>query len=269
MKPGIHRGVSMAEYLALDAVSASLLHRFQPTALHARHYMTQPREDTTALMVGEAAHYAILEPDLFDARYAVIPQFGRSNADKAAKADWISAHPSIVALKQDEYDAAIGISKAVRAHAEASRYLYGRGQNEVTLVWNNDLVLCKARPDRIADVDGWTFVPDIKTCRNADAKWFSKAVHDYGYHQKAAWYLDALNAFAPRERRFLFIAVESAAPHAVAIYELTDDALAQGRDENAAALATYREAASTGIWPGYPTGIQYLDLPKYAQAARS
>jgi len=267
-EPGLHRGVPMAEYLALDAVSASLLRSFRKSPLHARHYMTQPREDTAALMVGEAAHYAILEPEKFSERYSVPPDVDRRT--KVGREDWqawIDSHPKCVPLRLEEYQAAQAISDRVKAHTEASRFLYGEGANELTLAWADDLVLCKARPDRIAVVDKFTWLPDIKTCRDASPWAFAKAAWDYGYHNKAAWYLDgAAQLFGKAERRMVFIAVESAPPHAIALYELTDEAIAQGRQENAAALTAYRNAMATGYWPGYPNHVQYLDLPKFAQA---
>lgn len=266
MKPGLHRGVDMATYLALDAVSSSLLHAFNPTALHAREYMTQPREDTSALMVGEAAHYAILEPALFPDRYHVPPDVDRRTKEGKAKwAEFVAAFPSGVALKADEYDRALSMSRAVHAHTEAQRYLAGPGMNEVTVLFERDGVACKCRPDRIVSVDDWTWIVDVKTCRSASPHGFSKAIYEHGYYMKAAWYLDALNALAPMERQFVFIAVENTPPFAVALYGLTDDAVGQGREDCAAAFATYRQCTDSGVWPGFPTDINYLDLPKWAQ----
>ena len=267
LAPGLHRDIPMADYLAMDGVSASLLHVLaSSTPAHARVYMTQPREDTTALIVGEAAHYAILEPELFGSRYLLPPDVDRRTKDgKAEWAAFVAANPSGVALVHDEYHRALAMAEAVRAHSEAGRYLYGRGLNEVTALWDDDGIACKARPDRVAAVDEWTWIVDVKTCRSASPHGFAKAIADYGYHQKAAWYVDALNALDPRERRFLFVAVEKEPPFAVALYELTDEAIGQGRAQNAAALATYRECRESGVWPGYPSGVEFLDLPKWAQ----
>ena len=265
----IQQNLTMAEYLAIDAVSASLLHKLATTTpLHARAYMTQPREDTAALILGEATHYAILEPELFHLRYCVAPKVDkRTKAGKEEWAEFVASHPKHVALSQEEFDAADAMRVATAAHGEALRYLHGPGMNEVTLTWTDKDtgLLCKARPDRICKVDGWTWVPDIKTCRSASPFMFSKAVAEYGYANKAAWYLDALDLKEKRERRFLFIAVESKPPHAVALYELTDEAIEQGRLENRAALLTLAECKKSGAWPGYDSGITYLDLPKWSQ----
>lgn len=265
----IRRGVSMGEYLALDAASASLLHVLATqTPMHAYAYMTEPREDTRALIRGEATHYAILEPELFDLRYAEPPQGdARTVACKAEWAAWKIAYPESVGIKHDDYVAAKGMNIAVRAHPEAMRFIAGAGMNEVTVTWTDEETgeLCKARPDRVAGVGGRTWIVDIKTCRSASAFMFSRAVADYGYHQKAAWYLDALDRIEKRPRRFLFLAVESEPPHAVALYELTDEAIEQGRRENRVALALLAECKRTKTWPGYSTEIQYLDLPRWKQ----
>jgi len=268
MNPGINRDVPMSQYLAIDAVSASLLHVVaSQTPLHAREYMTQPREDTSALMVGEASHYAILEPSLFPDRYHVPPECDRRTKEgKAIWADFLaSLPPEGVALKADEYNRAKAMALAVHRHAEAERFLVGPGMNEATVLFERDGVPCKARPDRVTTADEWTWIVDVKTCRSASPHGFAKAVAEYGYHLKAAWYLDALNAIAPMERRFLFVAVENTPPHAVALYELTDEAIGQGREDCGSALATYRECKESGVWPGFPTEVSYLDLPRWAQ----
>jgi hypothetical protein len=265
----VRRGVTMAEYLAIEAASASLLGVLATkTPLHARAYVTLPREDTSALIMGEATHYAVLEPELFDARYAVPPKVDkRTKIGKETWDAWVAAHPKQVPLTADEYDAARGMLAATAAHGEALRYLEGFGQNEVTLTWRDDETgeACKARPDRLARVDGRTWVVDIKTCRSASPFMFAKAVSDYQYHQKAAWYLDALNILDPRPRQFLFVAVESKPPFAVALYQLTDEAIQQGRAENRSALKLLASCKASGVWPGYPPEVQFIDLPRWKQ----
>jgi exodeoxyribonuclease VIII len=269
MKPGINRGVPMAAYLAHEALSQSTLSEFRRSPLHARYRMLQPREDTAALILGEATHYAILEPDKFNERYKVPPDVDRRTKD--GKATWqafIDDNPRSVALSRDEYDRAQAMVSAIETHAEARRFLYGQGQNEITVLWTDERtkIDCKARPDRITFVDGWTWCVDVKTCRDAGQDGFSRAVYQFGYFRKAAWYLDALDAIKPMPRRFLFVAVESEAPHGIALYELSDGAIKQGQDENRAALDRYAECVSTGIWPGYPNMVTQLDLPRWAQA---
>lgn len=259
----------MGSYLAIEAASASLLHVLATkTPMHAYAYMTEPREDTKALILGEATHYAILEPALFDLRYVEPPDVdSRTVSGKSEWAAWRVAHPQCVPMKHDEYLLAKGMQVAASAHAEALRFLQGPGLNESTLTWADEATgePCKARPDRIVQVDGRTWVVDVKTCRSASPFKFSRAVADYGYHQKAAWYLDALALVDPRPRRFLFMAVENESPHAIALYELTDEAIDQGRAENAAALALLAECKRTKTWPGYTTEIQFIDLPRWAQ----
>jgi hypothetical protein len=219
--------------------------------------------------LGEATHAAILEPDLFDVRYAEPPAYvgdGRSKESKDAKKAWEAAHPKCVYLKPDDYKAAKGMNLAVRAHAEALRYISGPGMNEVTLTWTDEETgePCKCRPDRLTKVDGWTWIVDVKTCRSASVYGFSKAIAEYGYHRKAAFYLDAADLVEKLPRRFLFLAVESEPPHCVALYELTEEAIEQGRRENRKALALLAVCKKSKSWPGYPGGINYIDLPRWA-----
>lgn len=265
MSAAVHHDMPMLDYLALEAVSASLLHQFRRSPLHARHYLTQPREDTASLIVGEAVHYAILEPAKFYERYALPPKVDkRTTAGKAEWAAWLADNPNVVPLTHDEYKTAEGISGAALSDPGVADLFGGKGMSEVTILWEDDGIACKARPDRIATMGDETIILDIKTCRDASERGFARAVGEYGYHNKAAWYLDAANRISERERRFVFLAVENSEPYASALYELTDEAVGQGREQNRIALAQYRDCVSTGRWPGYPRGINYIDIPKWA-----
>jgi hypothetical protein len=66
---------------------------------------------------------------------------------------------------------------------------------------------------------------------------------------------------------FVFAAVESDWPHVAAPYMLDDDVLEAARRENRRLLNRYAECKRTGIWPGYPAGIQQISLPKWAEYA--
>jgi hypothetical protein len=45
---------------------------------------------------------------------------------------------------------------------------------------------------------------------------------------------------------------------------LDDDVLEAARRENRRLLNRYAECKRTGIWPGYPAGIQQINLPRWA-----
>jgi hypothetical protein len=50
----------------------------------------------------------------------------------------------------------------------------------------------------------------------------------------------------------------------VAVYEIEDAALSQGRDDCHKHLRMYAECLETGLWPGYAPGIDYAGIPAWA-----
>lgn len=267
-EPGIYPGVPMQTYLSWDCPSYSVLKHFRRSPVHARAAMLEPdTEPTRAMLVGEALDCGLLTPADFPARYGLPPKVNRrSNAGKAEWAAWEEANPGFVSLTSDEFEAVEGMLASVGTHALASAILAARGQNQLSIVWEDPDtgVRLKGRPDTVRLYGGHTFVPDVKTTHDAGPWKFGKTVHDLAYHWQAAMYLDGLDVLKPHRRRFLHIVVESKKPHPVAIYELSEAAIAQGRDAYKAALRTLVQCQASGDWPGYPQRIEPLDLPKYA-----
>jgi hypothetical protein len=274
VKPGLHRGLSFDEYAAIqNAANHSTLEHFRQTPLHARHYMlTGGDEETAALRRGWATHAAVLEPDRFAAQFVAAPKVDRRTKDgKAAWADFQAANTDRLILTDEEMDLCQKLRAAVWSHPTAAEILAAKGMNEVSLVWKDaeTEVDCKGRIDRICSYAGWSCLVDLKTTRDAGRRAFESSVQRFGYHSQAAFYIDGAQAVAPRdvERKWLWIAVETEAPYACAVYEIEDAALSMGRDEYRKHLRAYAECLRTGEWPGYPAGIDYCGLPSWAYRA--
>jgi len=265
--PGIHAGISFADYLDVDGVNHTKLHAFRRTPAHAHWAMTHPEEDTDSLRVGDAVHVAVLEPERFEREYVKAPKFNkRTNAGKADAAQWVKDHPTQAALLPEEWDLAVALRDAVRANPIARQILSGVGHNELTAIWKDPTtsLICKGRIDRLTTYRDYSTVVDIKTARDAGRRAFAKAVYDYGYNSQAAYYLDGLNILSPRSRRFFHIVAEKEPPYCVALYELDPPAIEEGRRRYRRALDQFAECQMTGVWPGYPADVDALDIPKWS-----
>ena len=265
---GIHAGISFVQYQGIDAVNNSLLKMFRQTPAHAHYKMTHPEEDTESLRLGDAVHVAILEPARFEREYIKSPKFDkRSNAGKAAAAEWIEKHGDQAAILPDEWDWACAMRDSVWAHPLASELLKGAGQNEMTALWidKETGLLCKARPDRFTNYRGWSVILDIKTTSDpATPEGFGRACAKYLYHWQAAFYLDGLNTLAAHKRRWIHLVVEKEPPYCIALMELDDSALEEGRQQYRRALALYAECMKKNEWLGYPVGVEGMDIPRWA-----
>ena len=254
-------------YLAWEACHFSILKLFERSALHAREALVHPAEQTAAQLLGQALHTAVLEPNDFEKRYVRAPHVDRRTKEgKAAWAVFEVEHPHALLLSADEHDACLEMRDAAWHHATAVGLLSGPGANELAVVWEDPDAKrrCKARLDRLTEFAGWTTIMDVKTTRDASPKGFAREIATYQYQMQNAFYLDGLEALAPRERRFVFLAIEKTPPYAVACYELDPGSIELGRRAYKAALSEWSHAEETGLWPGYPPGIRELSLPPWA-----
>lgn len=262
---GIHAGTPEHVYRAWDALNQSTLWTFRRSAAHARYAFLHPSATKTTDL-GSAIHAVLLEPDQLEARFAVRPPGidRRTNVGKAAWAAFEAESAGKTILPdRDAWDTLEGIRGSLVDHPLAYELITAPGHTEVSAVWNFDETLCKGRMDRIVEHAGWTWVVDVKSTEDASPGAFARSCVNYGYYLQAAFYLDGLDTLAARDRRFAIVAVEKSPPYSIAIYEPDVVFVESGRDEYHRHLKAWRHCTETGLWPGYPNGIETLTAPAW------
>lgn len=157
---------------------------------------------------------------------------------------------------------------SVRSHAGAERLL-ASGLAEMSGFWidRETGIECKCRPDFLSMAgETVTGIVDVKTCCDASADGFARAIATLGYDVQAAFYQDGLKAVTGRTIPFYFIAVEKEAPFAVAAYKASDEVIEVGRAKYRGALKLLQWCRTNGSWPGYqPNGeVETINLPRWA-----
>jgi hypothetical protein len=265
---GLHPLMPADEYHGIMAMSAGGLKRMRQSPAHFYGLQLDPHrpqsEQTPAMRAGTLMHLALFEPHLL-ATLAVRPADldGRTKEGKA----WAAEHAGRQIVSAADLATAKAQAAAVRSIPEVSA-LMRDGAPEQSAFWIDPETgeLCKCRPDWTSPAGEGVILVDGKTCQDASADGFGRAIWNFGYHLQAAWYSDGFTAATGlKVHGFVFAAVESAWPHAAAAYMLGDDVLEAARRENRRLLNTYAECKRNGIWPGYSTGIQLVNLPKWAQ----
>lgn len=244
------------EYFALEALSASGAKLLKKSPLHYRADRDRPRQPTPAMVFGTVVHTLALEPGK--------PAYSVKTLNWASREGRIERQKlesqGLPILTQADADRAEAIRDALHTDKRIAGYLTG-ATVETPLQWEQHGVKCKAKPDAV--VDG--IILDLKTCVDASPAGFARSVAQFSYHMQAAFYIDGYAAtHKSGARDFIFIAVESAAPHAVGLYRLDDAALAAGRREMRRAAELYRDCMQTGNWPGYAWDVTTLSLPAWA-----
>lgn len=259
-----------ADYHATDALGASGLKHLRRSPAHYYGAMLDPErpqsDPSAAMRNGTLVHCAIFEPAALLDRYVVRPAGidGRTKEGKAAIAELAASGREVI--DADAMASAMRQARAVDALPEVAALL-ADGYAEASAFWvdSETGVLCKCRPDWVAPTGDGVILIDGKTAQDASSDGFGRAIWNYGYHLQAAWYSDGFErATGLRVHGFVFAAVESAWPHAAAAYMLSDEVLDKSRAENRRLLNLYAECRRTNTWPGYPAGVQEINLPKWA-----
>jgi hypothetical protein len=95
---------------------------------------------------------------------------------------------------------------------------------------------------------------------------FNGSIWNFGYHLQAAHYSDGFAAASGLPvLGMVFVCVEADYPHAAAAYVLDDEAMQAARAEIRRLMSIYAECKRSGQWPGYPSAIASISLPKWAQ----
>ncbi|MEX3614445.1 MAG: PD-(D/E)XK nuclease-like domain-containing protein [Burkholderia gladioli] len=283
----------LIEHLDIDAyharseISKSGLDDINVSPAHFYALHLDPKRPARPMRAGQLeghlAHCAILEPDEFSKRYAVVPADAprrptevQWNAKKpsedsiAAMAWWTEFNAcangaTIIATAQ--YETAMRQAESVRDLPEVREALQ-RGRAEVSAFWTDPTtgVQCRCRPDWVHNAtESATILLDVKTFSSAGADEFRRQAARKRYHVQDAFYTDGyaaasgLNVLA-----FVFVAVETEWPYAAHAMMLDEPSREQGRADYARNLATYARCDATGEWPGYSKEITLITLPQWA-----
>lgn len=250
------------EYHLHHGISSTGLRKLLPPHCPASFRYGEPTS-SPAFDFGKVAHRLVLGDG---EAYTVSPfDSFRTNEAKAWRAEQEQA--GVTVISADDLARAQAMAATVRAHPWAG-LLFTEGKAEQSLFWVDEEtgVQCRARYDYLRDIQGERrlLIPDYKTTRSAEPGKFAKSAADYGYHQQAAFYMDAAIALGlDDDPAFVFVAQEKAQPYLVTVVELDDEAIRLGRALNRRALRLYAECAAKDEWPGYVPGVATVQLPSY------
>lgn len=258
-----------ADDVAADAptLSASIAHTLcSQTPLHAwqAHPKLNPafaRDEEQKFDLGNAVHAFLLEGR--DAVQVVDADTWRTTSSKeeAKEARAAGKIPMLTAQWANVQAMCAAVLEQLAGH-HASPPLLADGVAEQTLVWEEDGVVCRARPDWLRD-DRRT-LDDLKTTgKSADPERYRRAFCAVGGDVQAAFYIRGVQRLTGETPEFRWIVVETAPPFALSVVAPLKDALELGHRKVLHALKVWRECLSSGEWPGYSADVCYVAAPEW------
>ena len=262
-KPGMY-DISNEEYHASSGVSRSALWTYkQLPKKYWYEYLSgeyvRPAE-TESFLIGSMLHTMMLEPELFESSYYVMPKVNRATkAGKIAYSESFQLAAGRTLITDLQLLQVHTMCKQLKDQALVSNVLLG-SIVEKSIYWEDEEtgLICKCRPDLISDL----ITADLKSTDDASPRGFQNSAMKYGYMMQAAMIFEGLQSIGQVFEKFLFICVEKKQPYATALYLLDDEALQYGRDQFHKTLRQFVDSYDTNYWPDY--GVQNLTVPHYA-----
>lgn len=290
LAPGIYRDLSMADYLALPYLSASRLEDFRRSPLWYRHRRENPQPSTPALERGTALHLAVLEPALFEAQYIVAEPCGVMLKSGQRKGE-PCGNPGLFQLRDlgcwacgthvkgfgsqvesegaqvitaEHRDQVAGMAAAIHSHPRARTLFEGRGDFEVTIVFEDPEtgLLVKIRPDRLVERAGMYVA--LKTSRDATSWAFPRDAENRGYFRGLSLYRRGLRSVGWPYNCTAVLAVEPDAPFDVVPYLVDESAIDSADVEVSRLLRRFQDCERDDHWPGHAPEFLTLRRPAWA-----
>lgn len=291
MKPGIISALPMEAYLALPAVSASLLKTIITECPRKAWFKSWLNPDgkiddpTKATDTGSVAHMILLEghsdgvetidPNDHPAEKTGNIPDGWTNKSIREARDNAIADGKIPMLK----DAMINVEAMVQ---EARRFLDEEvriqepavwslfqpdgGESESTCIWQDGPTLCRIRPDRISA--DRKVIGDYKTTkRSAEPdQWGRTQLVGMGYYVSAAFYRRGILAQCGVQPEYFYLVQEQDAPYLCSLSGIDPQKWEIGKSKIEYALRLWQQCVETNAWPGYPARIVYPETPPWELA---
>lgn len=278
---------TMREYLALPAVSASVLRTLLatcPLAAWAESWLNpwQVMINTPATDAGTIAHaivlegradaVAVIDPKDYPAKTTgAIPEGWTNQAIRAARDAAREAGKIPVLLPEmARIDAMVAATKvyieSLQEHEPAVWRAFQDGRSEESMTWDEGDVPCKIRPDRIAHTNA--VIVDLKfTTTSAQPEAYAQSqIFRQNAHVGAALYRRGVKATTGVLPDYYYLVTESDPPYLSSLIGLDPRAYAIGDQMLARALAEWQQCARAGIWPAYPARAVYPELPAWMEA---
>ena len=259
------------KYDEIKALNWSTLKHIAVTPAYARHLYDHPKEqeDKPSYISGRAIHCAILEPETFQERYVVQPNFGdgRTTSAKQAKAKWILEIPDgAQIISQADYEMAMRCAEKVNSDQNAQRLMKGAAFEKV-VQWKISGIDCKGRLDILSDR-----VTDLKFTRHNNLHDIYRDFALFNYHGQLSWYHDGAMGAGLIDGLIPPAAIVVHASHKSTfvdsfVMNMDNYTLEYGRSKYKTMLGRYIGCHTAKWWPGIADQPVPWVLPEWKQKA--
>ncbi|MEM0925977.1 MAG: PD-(D/E)XK nuclease-like domain-containing protein [Planctomycetota bacterium] len=261
-------------YRQIDRMNASTLVHGCKSMLSLKRAIDWPKDEpTSAMQFGHKYHSLILEPEDFERRFCVMPNYSvmpeNVTAKKAPTTSWATkfckdSKAKFIAeaessgqevITREEYDRGLAMCEAIAENEMASE-LITTARKEVTLLGEISGIPFKCRIDLL----GESFIADLKGTANAAPVAFGRSAANLRYGFKLSIYREVFRQNFLSMADVFLVAVESAGDFDCCVYQVPDAVLDQGISDAVRVIDQFKECQASGNWPGVDRGEAPVQL---------
>ena len=281
--------MSNEDYHARPEFSSSQLKDMLRSAAHFHSHnivKEHEREIKKHLDFGTLAHTLFLEPDQFEAEFAVLPEDApkrptetmlkakNPSPDKLGKiAFWENfeaEHAGKIIVTAEQIQGAQRIVENLKQLSMYAEMQNNFGMAEASIFFTDPAfgLSLRIRKDyHIPPCEAFPFglILDLKTTTDARPNAFSKKCGDFGYDLSAAMYREGFQEYYRTEQKppFIFLVAESSIPFNVKQYQASELFLSVGETRYNKAKELLAESLLINEWDGYSLELEEIFLPSY------
>jgi len=260
--------ISFDEYQKIPRMNASTLVHGKTKSMKALRRAMNGRTEppSKAMRFGNKYHELILEPETFETRFCVMPNFsvmpGNCTDKGAPSTSWATkfclsskskfetdaAADGMQVITREEYDRGLAMCESVADNEYASEII-ASCEKEITLLGEIDGVAIKCRLDLCGDV-----IADLKGTRNASLVPFGVSAAQLAYGFKLSMYREIFRQNFETVPEVLVIAVETDGDFDCVVYDSWETSLDAGYRSVRDVIAQYKQCLKNDRWPGVDRG---------------
>jgi hypothetical protein len=266
----IVNGMPEEEYHAHPALSSTQARQLLDSPARYHYAKSHPQAHKASFDLGTAVHSRVLGTgaQLIGIPLELLATNGAASTKAAKEFIEQARADGLIPVKADVADEVRGMSEAVLAHPTARALFEQEGQAEASVFATDPEtgVETRARFDFLPRLDTDNPIAvDLKTTgKSASPAGFIRSVLDFQYDVQEEHYEDTLRFAEGIEIPFVFVVVETAAPHLVGVHQLDIMFREMGQVKARRARQLHATCSASGEWPGYPTEVSLLAPPVYA-----
>lgn len=221
------------------------------------------RKETAALTAGDLFHTGVLEPHLFFKRY-VVPHEKvdrRTRDGKELHQRYEDAGAGRKFINMDMYEESMRMRDSFMAHP-VIRELMSAGVAETIITFTDSETGApvKVKPDWLSLK--YNVILDVKTAESAEQHRWERSAAKYRYYVQDPLYCEGVFRATGKRPDFVFGVIEKEPPYAVQVFDLGETDKRVGMEVARENMATWMRCREDNFWPGYPQGIQTINIYK-------